>query len=174
MYKHTFYYFLGNKKYPEIYILPHNFFLLKSRIRRRYPFLDVCCNDDSNEGITGNHCHDLNDGSNYNHCCDSNNGSNGNNCNDLDYGSNGHHCCVSNDGSNGNHCYDLNDGSKDCYDNSNDGDSTHRSSAESYTVLKNITIGVPTVRPGKINRIFQTVFAKHPDLVLILNLGIDL
>ena len=22
MYKHTFYYFLGNKKYPEIYILP--------------------------------------------------------------------------------------------------------------------------------------------------------
>ena len=25
MYKHTFYYFLGNKKYPEIYILPMNF-----------------------------------------------------------------------------------------------------------------------------------------------------
>ena len=23
MYKHTFYYFLGNKKYPEIYILPN-------------------------------------------------------------------------------------------------------------------------------------------------------
>ena len=25
MYKHTFYYFLGNKKYPEIYILLHYF-----------------------------------------------------------------------------------------------------------------------------------------------------
>ena len=25
MYKHTFYYFLGNKKYPEIYILPFKF-----------------------------------------------------------------------------------------------------------------------------------------------------
>ena len=24
MYKHTFYYFLGNKKYPEIYILQQN------------------------------------------------------------------------------------------------------------------------------------------------------
>ena len=24
MYKHTFYYFLGNRKYPEIYILPSN------------------------------------------------------------------------------------------------------------------------------------------------------
>ena len=31
MYKHTFYYFLGNKKYPEIYILRQNYpyFLLK-------------------------------------------------------------------------------------------------------------------------------------------------
>ena len=27
MYKHTFYYFLGNKKYPEIYILPWHCFL---------------------------------------------------------------------------------------------------------------------------------------------------
>ena len=25
MYKHTFYYFLGNKKYPEIYILPEEY-----------------------------------------------------------------------------------------------------------------------------------------------------
>ena len=31
---------------------------------------------------------------------------------------------------------------------------THRSSVESQRVLKNITIGVPTVRPGKIFRIF--------------------
>ena len=101
--------------------------------------MEIFATYDSNNG---NHCNDLNDRSNGHHCYDSNNENNGNNCHDL------------NDGSNGNICYDLNDGSKDCYDDSNDGDSTHRSSAESYTVLKNITIGVPTVRPGILLKYF--------------------
>ena len=42
MYKHTFYYFLGNKKYPEIYILQWNDVLLASvRLRVAGIFVSI-------------------------------------------------------------------------------------------------------------------------------------